>query len=242
MSISSHNPDDVKTTSVLIGSVAEPATPAIPKTAQWLALGAVAGPILFTISWIVLGVLQPATKNMFGVMGGASGAISNPISGLGVGPQAQLFNASFVLCGLILLVGVIGVFQTTRADARPVARWVNTVLLALSPLGLAMAGIYSLASSILLHTVAAALLFLTPVVSFLVAGFFFRRIPDWRRFGSWLLLGSLLTLLLLILYVATFNQATVAAGQGIAGLTERILLVEVHAWFVAMGWLAFRRS
>jgi len=28
----------------------------------------------------------------------------------------------------------------------------------------------------------------------------------------------------------------------VAGLTERILAVEVQAWFVAMGWLAFRRS
>ena len=242
MNISSHNPNDVKTTSVLTGSGAKSATPAIPKAAQWLALGAVVGPILFTFSWIVLGVLQPATRNMFGVMGGVSGAISNPISGLGVGPHAQLFNASFVLCGLILLAGVISVFQTPGVAGRPVARWTSMVLLALSPLGLAMAGIYSLASSILLHTVAAALLFLTPVVSFLVAGFFFRGLPDWRWFGSWLLLGSPLTLLLLILYITTFNQATVAAGQGVAGLTERILLVEVQAWFVAMGWLAFRRS
>ncbi len=25
-------------------------------------------------------------------------------------------------------------------------------------------------------------------------------------------------------------------------LTQRVLVLEVHAWFVAMGWLAFRRS
>jgi hypothetical protein len=34
----------------------------------------------------------------------------------------------------------------------------------------------------------------TPVLSFLVVGFSLRRIPRWRRFGSWLLLGSPLTL------------------------------------------------
>jgi hypothetical protein len=208
----------------------------------WLALGAVAGPVLFLLGWIVLGVLQPVTRNMYGVMGGISGAISNPISGLGVGPHARLFNTVFVACGLILMAGVVGVFQTIRAAGRPVGRWVCTLLLALSPIGLAMAGIYSLATSILLHTVAAALLFLTPVISFLVTGFYLRGIPAWRRFGNGLLLASPLTLILFVLYAATFNQAVVAAGQGIAGLTERIMAIEIHAWFVAMGWLALKRS
>lgn len=177
---------------------------------------------------------------MYGVMGGVSGAISNPISGLGVGPHAQLFNSAFVLCGLIQLAGAVGVFQTIRTAGRPVTRWTCTFLLAHSPLGLAMAGIYSLAVSIPLHTMAAALIFLTPVISFLGAGFYFRGVAGWRQFGNWLLLGSPLTLLLLFLYAATFDQARVAAGQGIAGLTERIMMVEIQAWYVAMGWRAFR--
>jgi hypothetical protein len=28
----------------------------------------------------------------------------------------------------------------------------------------------------------------------------------------------------------------------VAGLTERILVVELQAWYVAIGWLAFRRA
>jgi hypothetical protein len=36
--------------------------------------------------------------------------------------------------------------------------------------------------------------------------------------------------------------AASAAGQGIAGLTERILLVEVHAIYVVLGVSALRRS
>jgi hypothetical protein len=80
------------------------------------------------------------------------------------------------------------------------------------------------------------------VLSFLVTGFSLRRIPNFRRFGSWLLLASPLTLVLLVLSSATFNQATVAAGHGVAGLTERILAVAVVTWFAALGWLAFRRA
>jgi hypothetical membrane protein len=215
---------------------------ATPEIGRWLALGAVVGPVLFTLAWIVLGLLQPAMRTEYGVMGGVSGAISNPISGLGVGPNAQLFNAAFILSGLMLLAGVVGIFQTTRASGQAAARRACAALLALSPLGLAMAGIFTLESSLLLHNVAALLLFAPPVLGFLAAGLYFRHIPRWRRFGNWLLVGSPLTLLLMFLFVRTFDLATVAAGLGVAGLTERVLLVEIHAWFVAMGWLAFRRS
>jgi hypothetical membrane protein len=181
--------------------------------ARGLALGAIVGPVLFAIAWIVLGVLQPATKTDYGVMGGISGAISNPISGLGVGPHAQLFNAAFVFCGLALLVGVIGVFQIIMASARPAVRRASTALMAISPVGLAMAGVYTLQSSVALHTVAAGLLFCVPVVAFLVT-----------------------------LYGSTFDVAAIAAGHGIAGLTERVLLVEIHAVYVALGISALRCS
>jgi hypothetical protein len=220
-------------------TLSHPSTPH-SRTFRQLALGAVIGPVLFTLAWIVLGILQPPTRDMYGVMGGISGAISNPISGLGVGPEAQLFNAAFVLCGFLTLAGVVGVFQTLGTN-RPISSLISMILMVLSPLGLEMAGVYTLAISIPLHMLAAALLFLTPVVSFIVAGLCFRSIPDWRRFGTWLMIGSPLTLLLFVLYAMSFNQAGVAAGEGVAGLTERIMMLEVSAWYVAMGWKAFRR-
>jgi hypothetical protein len=65
--------------------------------------------------------------------------------------------------------------------------------------------------------------------------------PRWRRFGTWLLLGSPLTLLLVVLFFLTFDQAAIVAGDGVAGLAQRVLAVEVLAWSVAIGWLAFRR-
>lgn len=235
--------DQVNTTSTTTTTTNTTASPhGLQRVARVLAFGAILGPVLFAVAWIVLGVLQPATKTDYGVMGGISGAISNPISGLGVGPYAQLFNAAFVVCGLILLAGVIGVFQIILANARPAVRRTSTVLLAISPLGLAMAGIFTLKSSVALHTVAAGLLFYVPVVGFLVTGLFLRRIPRYRRLGALLLVASPLTLVLAVLYGITFDVATIAAGHGIAGLTERILLVEIHAIYVALGLTALRRS
>jgi hypothetical protein len=66
--------------------------------------------------------------------------------------------------------------------------------------------------------------------------------PGWRWFANGLLLASPLTLVLVIIFFSSFDQATTAAAQGVAGLTQRILSTELLAWFAAMGWLAFTAS
>jgi hypothetical protein len=206
---------------------------------NWLALGAVAGQILFTLAWFVLGFMSPGFT-IFGTVIEPYSAISAPLSGLGLGLTAHFMNAAFVLSGLLILAGVIGIFQSIR-EMSAIARWSLILLFALSPLGMMIDGIFTL-ESFMLHMIGFLLGTATPVFGFLVAGLMLRRIPRWRRFGSWLLLGSPLTLMLVILSLATFDQAAVAAGLGVAGLTERILCVELAAWFIAMGWLAFCRS
>lgn len=59
----------------------------------------------------------------------------------------------------------------------------------------------------------------TSVISFLAAGFFLPGNPYWRRFGSWQLLGSPLTLVLVCPVFRTFDQAMMVAGLGVVGLT-----------------------
>jgi uncharacterized membrane protein len=210
-----------------------------PETARWLALGAVVGPILLTLAWIVLGLMRPATKNEWGVSGGITGMITQPFSGLGIGSNGPFMNAAFVLSGLLMLAGVIGIFQSIpEISAR--ARWGLIALFALTPLGMVVDGIFTI-ETFMPHMMGFLLASGTPVIGFLVAGLVLRGIPRWRHLGSWLLLGSPLTLLLLVLFFLTFHYDTMAAGLGVAGLTERILVIELQAWYMAMGWLAFRR-
>jgi hypothetical protein len=57
-----------------------------------------------------------------------------------------------------------------------------------------------------------------------------------------LLLATPISLVLLAVFFASFDQATTAANQGIAGLTQRVLVLQEFAWFVALGWLAYKRS
>ena len=167
------------------------------------------------------------------------GILSDHLSGLGLGITAPFMNTAFVFSGLLILAGVVGIFQGIR-EMGALARWSCTVLLALSPLGMAVDGIFTL-ESFLPHMVGFLMGIASPVLSFVVIGLLLRRVQGWRRFGSWLLLASPLTLVLLVLFFLTFSPTVAGTQTGVAGLTERILAVEVQAWFVAMGWLAFRR-
>jgi len=239
MNTSLHHPNDDATTPVLIGEgFAKPAAQASPEATRWLALGAVAGPVLFTLAWVVLGFLSPG-YTAWGTRIAPYSPISQGISGLGLGITAPFMNTAFVFSGLLILAGVVGIFQGIR-EMGVLARWSCTVLLALSPLGMAVDGIFTL-ESFLPHMVGFLLAAASPVLSFVVVGLLLRRIPRWRWLGSWLLLGSPMTLVLLVLYFLTFSPTVAGTQTGVAGLTERILVVEVLAWFVAMGWLAFRR-
>ncbi|MEV4518372.1 DUF998 domain-containing protein [Dactylosporangium sp. NPDC049525] len=203
-----------------------------------LALGAVAGPAVFTLAWLVLGFVSSG-YTVSGTHIAPYSHVSQPISGLGMGGTAPFMNTGFVLSGLLLLAGVIGIFQGITAAGRPVARWVSTVLLALSPAGLVVVGLFDLESPAL-HFTGAGLIYLLPVISFPVAGHYLRRIPQWRRFGTALFLAGALTLALAVVFTMTFDVDTTAAGHGVAGLTQRVLFTEVLAWFAAMGWLARR--
>jgi uncharacterized membrane protein len=209
------------------------------RIARWLALGAVVGPVLFTLAWIVLGAISPG-YTAWGVTFAPYSPIVQPISGLGLGPTAPYMNAAFVLCGAFILVGVIGIFLSFR-EISAIARWSCAALLAVSALGLAMDGVFTL-ESFFLHFVGFGLGCGAAALGFFATGFALRRVPRYRGFGNVLLLAGPLTVALIILSQATFDQAAIVAGQGIAGLTERILVVEVLAWFAALGWLAFRRS
>jgi hypothetical protein len=240
MNMPSHQPNDATITPVLMGEgFDKPPAPAAPTAARWLALGAVLGPILFTVAWIVLGFLSPG-YTAWGTWIGPYSPIHQGISGLGMGITAPYMNTAFVGGGLVIIAGVVGVFGTMKElGAR--ARWSCTVLLALTGLGMMVDGVFTL-ESFLPHMAGFLLGSGSPVLSFVVVGLVLRRARGFRRFGGWLALGSPLTLALLVLYFVTFSPTVAGTQTGVAGLTERILVVEIYAWLVTLGWLAFRRS
>ncbi|MFY1691747.1 DUF998 domain-containing protein [Plantactinospora sp. WMMB782] len=214
--------------------------PVVPRsTARRLALGAVVGPVLFTLTWLVLGAVSDG-YTLFGHRFTDYSPVSQPISGLGMGSTAAYMNTAFVVTGLILIVGVVAVFRAVPDGRTGLRRWA-VVLLGCSGIGQAVCGLYDL-EAVLPHTVGFVLAIGVPIAGFLVAGTYFRGVPGWRRFGSWLLLGSPLTLILLVAFFATFQPTADGAETGVAGLVQRLGILELHAWFVVMGWLAYRRT
>ena len=215
-----------------------PGTVDTTRSARWLALGAIAGPVLFTLSWLVLGVVSDGYTLWDHTFTDYS-PISQSISGLGVGSTAPYMNTAFVLCGLLLIAGVIGVMQVTT-PGRPTPR-ATTILLALTGAGQMMCGIFTL-KAIMPHMLGFVIALGAPIVSFLVAGRHFRGVPGWRRFGTWLRLGSPLALVLLVAYFMAFEPTADGAEHGIAGLVQRIGVIHAFGWFAAMGYLAFALS
>ena len=203
-----------------------------------VALGAVAGPVLFTLGWFVLGFISPG-YTMWGTRIAPYSALSQPLSGLGLGPTGPLMNTTFVLAGLLMVAGAIAIFRSIP-ELGPSARWIGTVLLALPGLGAIIDGVFTL-EHFLLHFVGFGLA-LTTVIGFPVIGFLIRRVPRWRRFGAWLIVAGPVTLALTVLYFATFTPTIEGVQHGVAGLTERLLVLELQGWFVALGCLAFIKS
>ena len=203
---------------------------------RWLALGAVAGPVLLTAAWFGLGFISPG-YSLWGTHIAPYSAMSQPLSGLGLGPTGPFMNAAFVVSGLLVITGGFGVLQEIPEVAGGV-RWLCFALLALPGLGSVLDGVFTL-ESFLLHF-AGFLLALSTVAGFPILGLFLRRVRRWRRIGNGLIVAGPLTLALAILYFATFNPTVEGVQTGIAGLTERVLVLEIQAWYVAMGWVAFR--
>ena len=208
------------------------------RAAGAIALGAVAGPVLFTLGWFVLGFISPG-YTMWGTRIAPYSVVSQPLSGLGLGPTGPLMNTTFVLCGLLMVAGAVGICRSIP-ELGPAARRIVTVLLALPGLGAIIDGVFTL-EHFFLHFVGFGLA-LTAVVGFPVIGFLLRRVTSWRRFGSWLLVAGPVTLALTALYFATFTPTIEGVQHGVAGLTERLLVLELQAWYVALGWLAFNKS
>ena len=212
------------------------------RTATWgrLALGTVASAVLFTVSWIVLSLLSDG----YTVGGDRIEPYSNltqPVSGLGMGETAPYMNTAFVLSGLLLAVGLFGLFRSIEGG-RTITRVLAAVGLGLAPVGLLLIGLFDLDSPGP-HFLGAALAFQLPVLSFVATGLFLRGVPTWRRLGNLLLsLAAPITLLLIVVFSTTFDQASTAAGEGIAGLTQRLWLSWVLAWYAALGWTAYRHA
>ncbi|MFC0214395.1 DUF998 domain-containing protein [Paenibacillus chartarius] len=210
------------------------------KAVRILPLFAVVSPILFTLTWFILGFISKG-YTIYDIRIEPYSSVTQPISGLGMGSTAIIMNSAFIICGILLFVGIIGIFSNIGEDGRLSARRASMALLILSPIGLVVCGIFDLESTFL-HSIGFLLSTGSTILSFLITGLYFRGIPRLRKLGSGLIVGSPLTLILVILFFLNFDPIAAGEGHGIAGIASRLLAVEVLFWFAAMGLLTYKHS
>jgi len=198
---------------------------------RWLALGGVIGPILFVAAFTVGGILRPGYS-----------PIHQAVSDLGVGSNPWLLNVSLVLLGVLLSAFATSFFHSLLPTLSRTWRWVCAVFLACTGLGFADAGIFTEApATVALHwMIGMPLLALGSIVGILLTGLALRHDTLWRRWSIYSLVASITTLVLIGTMFWIWTPGTPLASLKLGGLMERVLFIEVLAWYVAFGWRLFR--
>jgi hypothetical membrane protein len=202
-----------------------------------LALAAVAGPILFLIAWIVLGFVNNG-YTLWGVHVAHYNPIQQQISALGVGNTAPYMNTTFILTGLLLIAGAIGIFTVLRTEMTARVRKWSLALWILPGVGSIIDGIFTFEHA-MPHFAGFALV-LCAIAGYAVTGVALRRSPAWRHTGRWLIVAAVLTVALTATFSATFTPTAEGQLTGIAGLTERTLVTQIMWWYVLLGWKTYR--
>jgi hypothetical membrane protein len=202
------------------------------QAARWLVLiGGVINPIAFVLAYTVAGILRPGYS-----------AIHQAISDLGVGPNGSLLDTIAVLHGLLLIAFAVGFTLSMRGVLTAGWRWVGAALLVLRGLANVTTAIFTDApATVAIHSLATLVALLSIMSAFIVIGLGLVRTPQWRGWGTYSLVTALVTLVLVAVEFWAFRPGTPLAPARVGGLLERVLSVEMLAWYVVFGWRLFVR-
>jgi hypothetical membrane protein len=182
-------------------------------TVLWWAVCGVVGPALFVGAFTLAGVLRPGYS-----------PVRQAITALGNGPNGWIEWSSAIATGVLLVIFALGFGRALPGGSTRV-----TVLLALPGLGLALAGMTDAPEYRLLHAAVSQIALWSAAVAFLVTGMTLRQTGGWSGWGVYSLCASVLTLGLIGL---TFASAAPGAPlSGLGGLTERLVVIDILAWY-----------
>src|SRR5260370_39971960 len=155
--------------------------------ARWFAFAGVGGPILFVLVFTLAGLRRPGYSPR-----------SQAVSDLGVGPNAWLQNADFVVFGLLLITFAIGFYQGMRSVISRGWLVACLVLLILSGVGIINGGIFTEdPTTVIVHWIGSFLLaFLSPLIVFFIGGWQWSRDPTLRIASRSSLITGVMTIAL----------------------------------------------
>jgi hypothetical membrane protein len=220
-------------------SVIDPQQPPMPagdgvtRLDRYLPLTGVVGPPLFVLVFSVAGILRA----------GYSPA-RQAVSDLGVGADAWIQNANFLVFGTLVLAFAVAFYRAMRQVMGPAPARVSAILIGLTGVGILASGIFTAAPATEgLHFLAGFLLaFGSAIASIAVAGRRLRHLAGWEGLGSYSRWTAAGALALIALSFAALNPASPLEDAGVGGLVERALAVEVFAWHAVLGWRLYRTA
>ena len=200
----------------------------------------IVGPILFVLIFTIDGALTPGYS-----------ALSEVVSFLELGPTGWIQSLNFILTGLLLILFALGFFQWMRPRSTSGWLYATTVFIALSGVGLIMAGPFlpdapgSAQTSVhgAVHTVAFTMVFLPLGLACLFVGGKFIRTAGWRIHGWYSLLAGLISTFValgslfssFVVSNASKTPFTATSSQiSNGGLINRIIILFAFAWYVIL--------
>ena len=202
---------------------------------KWTGLVTVIGSIGLLALFTVLGFLRPGYS-----------PVRQAISDLGIGPLAWALNAGLIITGVLLIGFALALTQDAMFPvANPGWRWLLGVLLEAQGLGLIIAGAFPEPEPT--HwLVGAPSFFIGSVIGFLAAGGLLWRVRGWRGFSIYSLIAGCIGLVLVLFqnlaFAAQYGQMTGSplAAVPVGGLAERLVFLNILAWYSVAGWRLFR--
>ena len=204
-----------------------------------IALAWVGATVAFTLAWTVLGFLNDGYTLYDTVIEDYS-PVHQPISGLGLGSTALAMNTAFVLYGLSTVAGAVATSRLLGAVDARLSR-PTLITMGLHGVGAILVGLFTL-ESMDLHSLG-FLGVLAPIVGFVVLGRRMARQPALATLGRILVrVAAPLSVVLLVAFFASFNPEAAGEGRGIAGLTQRALIVYIQVWIGVVVIAAVRHA
>jgi hypothetical membrane protein len=192
---------------------------------RYLAAAGIVGPVLYTVTWLVLGFLDPAYSH-------TRDPISN-LSAIGA-PYALVMTSIIFVFALLIVVFAYGLHRGLPSGfwAGPAAlafAGVGYAGIALAPLNLADPGAPNVP-----HTISASVtvfaMMLAPILLFPRL----RRAPGWRNLSGYSIATTLAALAFAVL-------ASLPAFAGREGLMQRLVLGVVLVWMIVIAIRLYTR-
>jgi hypothetical protein len=147
---------------------------------RWIGIGNLLNLVLFQLLFIVAWMLRPGYS-----------PIRQPASDLGIGPFGAWVDAGVIVLALLKISLAIGLFIAMRPILSAPWRWICAILVALPGVGNIVTAVFTEApQSLVIHSLASAVVVLVCPITFLLVGTLFWRTPGWQGLGVFSVLAG----------------------------------------------------